>query len=66
MENKEKEPKSDIGYSEKKLDISMDKTKNQNTTRGGNIFDPGNPRSQKASQGQGKKKEKVILDSQSQ
>lgn len=54
--NKEKEPIRDSGFSEKELDLAVDKTMNLNQVKTGNIFDP-------------KKKKKdsgVILDSSSQ
>ena len=64
MSNKEKEPKRDSGFSEKEMDLAMDKTGNINQVKparnanasvaGGakNIFDP-----------KKKKKSGVILDS---
>ena len=44
------------GFSEKELDLAVDKQKNNDQSKGGNIFDP-----QKK-----KKKAKIILDSQNQ
>jgi len=38
--NKEKEPIYESGFSEKELDLQVDKTKNFNQVKGGNIFDP--------------------------
>lgn len=38
--NKEKEPKHDIGYSEKALDLAVDKGLTRDQVKGGSIFDP--------------------------
>ncbi len=54
--DKEREPIFESGFSEKQLDQQVDKTRNFNQVKAGNVFDP-------------KKKivkEKVILDSTSQ
>ncbi len=53
--DKEKLPKFESGFSEKKSDLAVDKGLVNDQVRGGNIFDPGK-----------KKKTKVILDSQNQ
>lgn len=38
--DKEKYRKTDEGYSEKELDLAMDKSSNDDQVKGGNIFDP--------------------------
>lgn len=38
--DREKEPRTDGGFSEKKLDLAMDKSLVQDQVKGGNIFDP--------------------------
>ena len=38
--DKEREPKFESGFSEKELDLRVDKTKNFNQVKAGNIFDP--------------------------
>jgi hypothetical protein len=38
--NKEKEQIFESGYSEKEMDLAMDKTKNANQVKAVNIFDP--------------------------
>ena len=53
--DKEQAPKTDSGFSEKESDLAVDKTGNLNQVKAKNIFDP-----------KKKKKEKIILDSQSQ
>lgn len=53
---KEKEPKYESGFSEKEIDLAIDKTKNFNQVKAGNIFDPKKK----------KNKSGVILDSRSQ
>ena len=52
--DKERLSKTDGGYSEKEMDMATDKMSNINQVKARSIFDPK------------KKKEKVILDSQSQ
>lgn len=47
--HKEKEPKTDGGYSEKEMDLAVDKTKNYNQVKTINIFDSKNKNSKKNS-----------------
>lgn len=44
--DKEREIRSSEGYSEKELDIAMDKTLVNDQVKGGNIFDPKKPKHQ--------------------
>ena len=54
--DKEKEPKRDSGYSEKEMDLAMDRMGNINQVKAKNIFDPKRKKNKKG----------VILDSQTQ
>ena len=38
--DKEKETKHDNGYSEKQLDLAVDRASNNDQVKAGNIFDP--------------------------
>ena len=42
--DKEREIRDKEGYSEKELDLAVDKSSNNDQVKGGNIFDPKKPK----------------------